>query len=333
MKFAYSTRLNPSEKTDNRVTLVAPNVALLVMNGQRTFFNIVTEDLPFTAAIRRAYKDVCDNTEAEYFNIGTRPETPFTISDVEILHINYTMFLIAMRRAQARHTWFKTLPHYFTSYVREDILSSTYIHKLKLLNLQILNRGWSPSKNRHDIQQLYVDHGFSAETMQLFFLFWHSGEALKMLNMLLENKEPFLLDVDYLLEETNLVVAESNLISLAQFYAAKKLEFVASSNRYQTQDFASELLNRARISYLNCRPFLGRQHALNYARSTISTYYLRIIQHFTEESRARLINTHDGGMTNRFVSLDSTEHDMSSGNGIEDALIAMIDLKSEMLYN
>lgn len=329
MKFNYSTRLNPSEKAEgtNRVTLVAPNIGLMVINKKKTFFNIVTDDLPFTEAIKRAYVAVLNDTEMEYFNIGSKPSSHFIISDVEILHINYMMFLISMRRAQARHTWFKTLPHYFTSYVREDILSSLSIHKLKLTTLRILNNGWSPASHSSNIRAAYKEAGFSEETALLYMLFWRSGEALKMIKELVTSGEPFLLDLDSLVEETNLVIQESNMESLATHYAAKKLTFIANSNRYDISDFSAELLNRARLSYIHCRPFLGRQHSLNYARATISTYVLRIINHFTDESRARLFNHQDGGYDNRCVALD----DSYSTGFREDDLIAMIDMKREMV--
>lgn len=329
MKFNYSTRLNPSEKSDehNRVTLVAPNIGLLVIDKKKTFFNILTDELPFTEAIKRAYVAVLNDTEVEYFNIGTKPSQHFVISDVEILHINYTMFLISMRRAQARHTWFKTLPHYFTSYVREDILSSLSIHKMKLTTLRILNNGWSPTTHNSEIRAAYKEAGFPEETAMLYMLFWRSGEALRMIQELLKSGEPFLLDLDSLIEETNLVIQESNMASLATHYAVKKLTFVADSNRYDTSDFSAELLNRARLSYIHCRPFLGRQHSLNYARATISTYYLRILHHFTDPSRSRLLSMQDGGYDNRCVVLD----DSYSTGFREDDLIAMIDMKREMI--
>lgn len=329
MKFHYSTRLNPSERTNNRVSLVSHNVALVVVDGKRSFFNINISELPFTTAINRAHVAVCEQTEIEYFNIGTRPEEPFKLEPSDILHINYIMFLTAMRRAQARHTWFKSVPQYFTSYVREDILASPYIHRLKLVTLQALYEGWSPRRHMGRIRNLYKVNGFPEETAMLYTLFWISGEAQRTIESLLTVKEPFVLDFDALIEESNIIVAESNLASLAKYIAMKKLTFIANSNRFSVDDFAADILNRARQAYLMCRPFLARTHSLNYARATVSTYPLRIIQHFQSSTRARLLNNHEGGYDNRFVSLDENAHDETISS--EDQIIELIDMKKEML--
>lgn len=334
MKFNYSTKLNPSEKTSiNRVSLVASGLMLSIIDGKRTFFNVDTDTLPFTEAIRKAYAVVANGSELEYFNIGKKPTAAFTLEEPDLLHINYTMFLYAMHGAAARHVWnSRTQPKYFTSYVREDIMSSLYIQRLKVTTLQALLNDWTPQANMRQIIELYKQQGFPAGTATMYMLYWNSGEALKTLQLLLKTGEPFILDFESLLEEANLVVAESNLESLAKYKAHRKLMFLAASNRYEPNDFAAELLNRSRQGYIHCRPFLTRQHSLNYARQIINTYFMRIIEHYQHPDRARLLSDGQGQYDNRCVSYNPEVYaHLSSDDNVEDRWIAAIDERRELL--
>lgn len=330
MKFNYSTKLNPSEKTGNRLSLINDGIMLVTIDGQRTFWNIDVNKLPFTEHIRKAFDAVSRDEELEYFNIGSKPTEAFELDNCDILHINYMMFLFAMRRAQARHVWNKTQPNYFTSYVREDIMSSMYIQRLKIATIRAMTNGWSPRVHMDKIVELYRSEGFPAHTARLYALYWDCGEALQTIKGLSETNEPFVLDFDALLEEADIVVTESNLESLSSFQAFRRLSFIASSNRYEPRDFAAELWSRARMSYIHCRPFLSRQHSINYARAVISSYALRMIQHFQSPDRSRMLTNEDGSHDNRFASLD--ESYTAEGN-VEDILIADIDRRRELYGN
>lgn len=315
-KFRYATRLNPFGKNNNRIALLAPDLVLLVVENQRSFLTIHVRQLPFSSFILRAQQEVNDSREHTYYNIGSRPEELVQVTDGDLLHINYTLFLLALRRANVRHTWHQGLSNYFTSYVREEVMSSTYVHQLKLVTLSILHRGWSPRTHMKAIADEYERSGFARATASLYALLWISGEAKCVVQDLMKTNEPYVLDLEALLEETDTVVVESNLSSLAKHYAYKKLTFIANSQRFSPDDFSSELLNRSRQAYLHCRPFLGRQHATNYARATISTYTLRILQHFIEDENSRLLETEDGGYDNRFSLLDESHSDGTTEDGI-----------------
>lgn len=329
-KFSYSTKLNPSVKTDNRVSLIGNDLMLAVVEGKRYFFNIDVEQLPFTPAIRKAHQAVLSNTEQEYFNIGTRPEQPFDLQHPDLLHINYIMFLISLRQAHARHTWFTRLPQYFTSYVREDIMSGTFIHRLKLVTLQALHNGFSPRKNMRQIKQLYRANGIPKETAMLYLLYWISGEAQRTIETLLNVQEPFILDCDSLIEEANIIISESNLESLASYEANTTLPFLARANRYSVKDFTQDLVSRSRQVYLHCRPFLSRQHSINYARSVVSTYSLRMIHHYQDPVRSRLLTDENGVHDNRIVTFDE-KMDYLTMNSSEDEVLAHIDSKIDMM--
>lgn len=327
MKFQYSTRLNPRLKNDNRISLISENTMLAKINGKRTYFNIDVNTLPFTEAVRKAYKAVSEESELEYFDIGDRPEMDFELDASDLLHINYMMFLYVMRRAQARHVWNKSQPNYFTSYVREDIMSSMFIHRLKLVTLQALTNGWSPRTHAREIVELYRKEGFPEGTYRLYLLYWDSGEACQTVKGLCDTNEPFVLDFEALLEEADLIITESNLESLANHQAGRRLRFLADSNRYQPSDFAAELLSRSRVAYIHCRPFLSRQHSINYARAVISTYALRMVQHYQSPERARMLTSPEGVHSNRFEAID--ESYAADGN-VEDQLIALIDDRREL---
>lgn len=331
MKFNYATKLNPTaeNKNGNRVSLIGDQLMLVTINGRRTFVSIDVAQLPFTDHIRKAYEAVITDSELEYFNIGKKPTEQFELTDVDLLHINYMMFLFVMRRAAARHVWNKTQPNYFTSYVREDIMSSMYIHRLKMVTLQAVTQGWSPRSHMAQITELYIAAGFPAHTARLYMLYWNSGEALQTVQGLNSVNEPFVLDFDALLDEADITIMESNIQSLASYEAHRRLGFVASSNRYDPSDFATELLNRSRLVYVQCRPFLTRQHSINYARSVISSYALRMLQHYQSPDRARMLTNPDGSFDNRFASLDSNELMLTSDGSIEDQLIEAIDYRRE----
>lgn len=325
-KLHYATRLSPLSANKNRVFLLRKDTGMSVIDGHRSYFNIDIERLPFTAAIRKAHAVVNDGSEFDYFNIGRRPDEVFALSDSDILHLNYTLFLFAMRRAMSRHLWSRSLPNYFASYVREDVMSGTYVHKLKMVTLRLLLQEVNPRLELGRVIAEYKAEGFPYECARLYQLYWNSGEGLHTVKQLAELREPFVLEFGALMDEANSVVEETNLRSLAQYQASRRLSFIADSNRYDTDDLAAELVTRSRVVYTHCRPFLSQMHSTNYARAMISTYALRMLKHYQSEERSRMLTLPDGSNTNRFVAIDDSH---TPHREVENELIAQIDARRD----
>lgn len=327
MKFPFSTRLNPGDKNStNRIVMIGENTVKTVIGNRHLFINVNVRDMPFTNMVDVAWEELNNNSERTYYDIGSRPEDfGYLPSSAEYLHLNYTMLLILMRRGSARNLWFKTIPQYYASYIREEILNTNYAQRLKIEVLKLLLTEINPLNDFKKVGDFFVSRNFPRGTAELYLWYWLSGEAKKSLVDLAKCKDPIILSFEALMEEADIITQDSNLSSLAEFSAGRKLRFISNSNRFDTGDLSADLLGRARQVYIQCRPFLDQLHALNYARANVGSYTIRMINHFTKENISRFVADDHGDLTNRLVAVD----EYLSDGFTEDSMLSYLDTLRE----
>lgn len=324
-KFGYSTLLRPKHNAIDRLSLIGDTVALITLGTSSYSINIDVNDLPFTSDIRVAYKDIQNENNKTYFDIGecSTLSRKFSLDGSDIFHLNYMLLLYSLRQATARHVWRQTMPNYFASYVRENVFTSLTPHKLKMACLDAALQVSSPLKNIRRVADIFEKYGFSRETAKLYVIAWLSGIMVDALAMIKESGSPFMVSMESFVDEANSIIEDTNLRSLASYAANKKLLFIANSHRMDVADLAQDLIERARSSYMLSRPFCGILHATNYARATISTYTIRMIQHYTKADNSRLIPAAEGGHNNIFTALDPSHAQPFS----EDSYLEYIDVR------
>lgn len=88
--------------------------------------------------------------------------------------------------------------------------------------------------------------------------------------------------------------AKFNLLKTAKGAVRRKLRFVVSTGVVGYDDLEHELMYRAASWYAYVRPFVVRAHAVNYARNAIASGVQELIEYWTAEERAPLIETENG---------------------------------------
>lgn len=140
------------------------------------------------------------------------------------------------------------------------------------------------------------------------------------------------LDPSLLRRQAGEDIERHGLLRTAAQAVRRKLRFVTQTGVVGPEDLQGDLIERGVLWYTHVRPLVCRAHAVNYARTAVTSGVQDLITHWTSEERARLVETTSGwesrvisvpGLLERLPDMSATGKDDDSYGAEYAAQLAM----------
>lgn len=258
------------------------------------------------------------------------PNKEHSIDSYDTVNLAYLGYLYTLRLADTKMIRRLTKVHKdVVTETKDNIFKSGDILQYKIATMRCAIDQLTPS-NTYKIEKHFVACGLTSDDAILYHLLYHNHDLERFLDLLQEITDlVFTLDVDTLRNEIfTHKKALSEFNKQANYFAYRKLKFIASGNRFDVTDMKQDLLERGIQSYYWVRPFYSVEHAINYAKRSMHGYMNVLIAYYNHEDRRRLSEDTGFGSDNVLRSFDDNEEGFASTFSTEeDAMISYLDYK------
>lgn len=295
-------------KKIDRVAFRFSNEGLVTLTGSRKERHVYSVDLKRLSILRHI------------------PTVDHEVDSSDALILGYLSYLYTLRLANTKMMRRLTTVHKDVVTVTKDkIFMSGDILKYKMATLRCITQGLTPNDYKA-IEGHFRACDLTSDDAIFYHLLYHNSDINDFIDMVNTIKERFVLHINTLPNELYANrKAMADIDKQANYFAYRKLRFIADGNRFEPIDIKQDMKERAIQAYYWVRPFYDPLHAVNYAKASMHGYMNVLIDYYNNDCRQRVV-ADEGGYTNVIRSYEENDALSAANMNLqEDATIAFID--------